>query len=346
MASAADLIAHLAGQPSNLHTTPTPTLPGTASSSSPISLASLFSTTTGTPVPGTHLIRPTRRRPYTLALVYGRTGSGKTELITGHKDWQSNQLLGGFPGPLVYCDFDNRAFDAVTSANECGKDITYLASALPAEVRDLSDEQAKELGVYCLTRVKETIAWAVEQGKQSRSQVNAVVLDGVRILGDIIKLSVRGRIDRPKPKKGDPFPAHLDALINQQLWYFPNKARENGVNLIMIAQATEIYEGRERTGKFTYDCDKIFGEAADWIAEVQISSVEEKLAKMAEESGGKLTASQILEAQRARPSITLRVAKPLMLEGTTYTEGDYGSESPFGYACSRLITHSKIEDWR
>lgn len=342
MASFADLKAHQEGQPSTLAFTPTPGV-----SSSPISLASLFSTITGTPVPGTHLIRPARRRPYTISLLYGRTGSGKTQLITGHRDSPTNTLLlGGFPGPLTYCDLDNRAYDSVVDAIECGKDIMYMPCALPAAILDLSHDQAKDFATESLARLKQTFTWGVEQAKGSRSQVNAIVLDGVKILGDLIKLAVRGRTDRGTPKKGDPFPAALDMLINRELWFFANKAREGACNLIMIAQATQVYDGREATGKLTWDCDKIFAESADWIAEVQISSVEEKLAKMAEEGGGKLTAGQILEASSARPSITLRVAKPLMLEGTTFTENDYGSDSPFAYACSRLITHSKIEDWR
>lgn len=281
--------------------------------------------------------------PYAISLLYGLNGSGKTEFAVGHVE-QDGTISGGLPGPLAVFDFDNRSYQACKNVNLAGKKIHYFPCAPAADILSLDQDEAKEFAGSCLAVVKSDYRAMLQLAKEKK--VLGIVLDGVKELGDLIKIMVRGRPDRPKPKKGEAFPAALDSLINQETWYFANAAREARVNLMMIARAKPIYDGQTPTGAYIWDCDKIWDAAADWSAQIAISSVEDKVKEVTEAAGGKPSALQLMQAMNSKPALSLILSKPLMLGGVRYTEKDWGDAGPFAYACSRLIPRTKVEDWK
>lgn len=279
--------------------------------------------------------------PYSISLIYGLNGSGKTEFAVGHVDPLTGTISGGIPGPLAVFDFDNRGYQACKSANAAGKKIHYFPSALAADIGSMEEKDAKEYATASLSVIKADYSLCLQMAR--KREIRGIVLDGVKELGDLIKIMVRGRPDRPKPKKGE-FLAGLDAVINQELWYFTNAARESRVTLMMIARA-KPNSWPEPTG-FIWDCDKVWDAAADWSAQIAISSVEDKVKEVTEAAGGKPTALQLMQAMNSKPSLSLVLSKPLMLNGVKYTEKEWGEDGPYPYACSKLIPRTKVEDWR
>lgn len=278
--------------------------------------------------------------PYAVTLIYGLNGSGKTEFAVGHVE-PDGTISGGIPGPLAVFDFDNRSRPACESAHHAGKRIHYFPSALAADIGSMEEKDAKEYATASLAVVKADYSLCLQMAR--RQEIRGIVLDGVKELGDLIKIMVRGRPDRPKPKKGE-FLAGLDSIINQEMWYFTNAAREARVTLMMIARA-KPNSWPEPTG-FVWDCDKIWDAAADWSAQIAISSVEDKVKEVTEAAGGKPSALQLMQAMNSKPSLSLILSKPLMLGGVKYQEKDWGGDGPFPYACSRLIPRTKVEDWK
>lgn len=218
--------------------------------------------------------------PYAITLTYGLNGSGKTEFAVGHVE-PDGTISGGLPGPLALFDFDNRSRPACESVHHAGKKIYYFPSALAADIGSMEEKDAKEYATAALGVVKADYSLCLQMAR--RREIRGIVLDGVKELGDLIKIMVRGRPDRPKPKKGE-FLAGLDSIINQELWYFTNAARETRVSLMMIARA-KPNSWPEPTG-FIWDCDKVWDAAADWSAQIAISSVEDKVKEVTEAAGG------------------------------------------------------------
>jgi len=278
--------------------------------------------------------------PYAVTLLYGLNGSGKTEFAVGHVE-PDGSISGGIPGPLALFDFDNRSRPACESVHRAGKRIHYFPSALSADIGSMEEKDAKEYATAALAIVKSDYVSMLQAAR--RREIRGIILDGVKELGDLIKIMVRGRPDRPKPKKGE-FLAGLDSIINQEMWYFTNAAREARVTLLMIARA-KPNSWPEPTG-FVWDCDKIWDAAADWSALISISSVEDKVKEVTEAAAGKPTALQLMQAMNSKPSLSLILSKPLMLGGVRYTEKEWGGDGPFPYACSRLIPRTKVEDWK
>lgn len=321
-----------------------------SSSISP-SLAALFSTTSGERVAGTDVFLVKRRPPYTVAIIYGRSGCGKTSIITGHYDALGN-LVNGVPDPFLLIDMDNRSYDRVVEAVEAGKRAYYTPAALPADILEMDGPEAKEFATQALSRVKHSYRWALGEAKKSRDLMRFIVIDGINELGDLIKLAVRGRVDRPagtKDDKGD-F-GKSDAVINWEMRYFANAAREACVNLVMVARATQVYKGREATGEWTWGCDKIFDQACDWSAEIRLTDVDDKINSATERNGGKpLTPLDIMTIRQMGPSFELVVDKAgnaIKEKGKVYSQADWEREGagPFAYAATRLMPRTKMEDW-
>lgn len=322
----------------------------TSPSSLAPSLSSLFSNVPGESVPGTDFILIRPRPPYTIALIYGKNGCGKTSIVTGHYN-EIGELVGAVPDPFALIDVDNRSYERALEAKEAGKTIYYLPAAYPADIMEMDTEEAKKFATDSLARIKHNYKWAIYQAKQSRDNMRLIALDGVKELGDLISLAYRGRTDRPEPKKGEPFPASIDMLVNRELWYFPNMAREACVNLVMIGRAKEVYKGREGTGAWTWDCNKIFDAACDWSAEIRLTDVEAKLTSATERNGGKpLSPMDIMTISKSGPSFELVVDKAgnnIKEKGRVYTQEDWEREGvgPFAYAATRLMPRTKVEDW-
>lgn len=331
-----------------LNVTPTPSAgKAKTSTTSPVSsgvrssspaLSSLFSGVTGTPVSGTDFVTLAPPPPRCIGLLYGRDKHGKSTFLTDF-----------CPQPVYNINLDNRGEEAAyRAATELGRLVHYLPTAFPADILSMDHEDAKQYGREILDRLVRNYNAAAEM---MRGKGGTLGLDTVTELADLVKLAVRGRVDRPagtKEDKGD-F-GKSDALINRQLWHFPNKARECRVNLIMIARATEIYQDREATGRFTYKCDKVFSSACDWAMEIRKAGVQEQEARFVAENGGKpLSTSQALKIRQQGPQFELEVALGGMAiaeEGKVYTEVEWGEDGPFAYACSRLIPRTTVEDWK
>lgn len=329
----------------------TPTSPGSPLTVSP-SLASLFSTTTGERIPGTDVFLVKRRAPYTIAIIFGKSGTGKTSIVTGHYDDLGN-LVGGVPDPFLLIDMDNRSYDRVVEAIEAGQRAYYTPAALPADILEMDNDAAKEFATQALARIKHSYRWAIAEAKRDRNLMRFIVIDGINELGDLIKLAVRGRVDRPagtKEDKGD-F-GKSDAVINWEMRYYANAAREACVNLIMVARATQVYKGREATGEWTWGCDKIFDQACDWSAEVRLTDVETKIANATAQNGGKaLSPMDLINISRAGPSFELVVDKAgnnIKEKGKVYSQEDWEREGvgPFAYAATRLMPRTSMDDWR
>lgn len=342
----------MAGKAPKGHT-PSPGKPKTSRADNPLASSSLFSGAIGDPVPGTDLLLLKPRPPYTIALIYGQSGCGKTCIGTGYPDPDTGLIVGGMPTPYIHIDLDGRAYEQVLAATQAGRTIYYLSALVsddPQDVLGMENEEAKSYATEMLNRIKTAAKWAAEQARTSRDLCRGIFLDGVNEYGDLIKLAVRGRVDRPlgtKEDKGD-F-GKSDNIINRELWFLPNLARSVCMNLVMTGRAGKVYKGREATGEWTWACDKAFDQACDWSGEIRLSGMDEELVRQAEEGGGKLTALQILQARGAGPSFELKVDKAgnnIKEKGKVYTGEMWGELGPFAYAARRLMPRSTEGDWQ
>lgn len=300
------------------------------------SISSLF-LASGTPLAGTDFVTLAPPPPRTVGLLYARDGHGKTTFVTDY-----------CPEPVFLCNLDNRGEEAAYQATLQGRTVYYLPAAFPADILNMEHEDAKSYGREVLDRLVKNYNAAAEQ---LRGQGGTLAIDTVKELADLVKLAVRGRWDRPagtKEDKGD-F-GKSDSIINRQLWHFSNKARECRVNLILISRAKEIYEGREATGRWTYDCDKVFSAACDWAMEIRKATPQDQINRHLQETGAKeISTSQMLKIKKQGPMFELEVANSKLNigeEGKIYTEAEWGEAGPFAFACAKMIPRTKVEDWK
>lgn len=302
-------------------------------------LTSFFSPVSGTPIPGTDFVTLAAPTPRAICMVYGKDGSGKSTFAARFA-----------PGPVAFINLDGRAEHTVyESIVEHGRTIHFMTTGAPADILNTDHDELKAYGNQVLNKVKRNFTWAVEQSRHGK--VRTIVIDTTKELADLVKLAVRGRVDRPagtKDDKGDY--GKSDAVINRELWFFPTLARQSNANLVLVGRGKPKYVGREDTGKILPDTDKVFSAAVDWIAEIRLASVEEKQARLAEASGGQINALKLIEIAQAGPSFEVQISEKA---GTNiaeldkvYTEKDWGVHGPFAYTCARMYKGTTVEDWK
>jgi len=306
-------------------------------------LDELFSTSAlGTPVDGSDFVILDKPNPYYVALVYGYGGEGKT-FFSCNVD-----------GPVWLLNLDGRAEDTVRSLMAGGpswprRDIRFLRSNYPLDILEMEYDAAKQIAQTVLARFKRNFNLACRSGGH-------IVIDTVDELLLLIKLAVRGRTDRPlgtKEDKGDY--GKSDALINDCLWYFSNKVREQRqANLVLISRAKQEREGRELTGRNEYTAHRIFFDAVDWAVELALLSPREVMA----DGGGNLSPMQIINAGNQGGRFSIEVAKSgcaLDQMGKSYKQAEWeeAGMSAIEYCVSRLKRQEtsaetlpgSVDDW-
>jgi hypothetical protein len=302
-------------------------------------LTTFFSPVSGTPIPGTDFVTLSAPAPRAICMVYGRDGSGKSTFAARFA-----------PGPVAFINLDGRAEHTVyESIVEHGRVVHYMSTGAPADVLNTEHEELKVYAADVLNKIKRNFTWAVEQSRQGK--VRTIVIDTTKELADLVKLAVRGRVDRPagtKEDKGD-F-GKSDAVINRELWFFPTLARQSNANLVLIARSKPKYVGREDTGKVLPDTDKVFTAAVDWIAEIRLASVEEKQARLAEANNGQVNALQLIQIAQAGPSFEVEISEKAGTNHSelnkVYSESDWKEHGPFAYTCARMYKSTTVEDWK
>lgn len=284
-------------------------------------------------------------RKQTVGILYARDGHGKTF-------WGCAYC----PEPIVLIGLDGRGERTAKQVMlETGRKIYYLDAKAPGNAVQMSHEQAQQAGTDAVTTITRNYEWAIEKSIREWGR-GTMIFDTSSELRDIVRLSVRGRVDRPMPKKGERSDfGQSDAVINRTLKYFCDRARDSNLNLILLARSKPVYEGREDTGRVTFDTDKIFVQAADWI--VGLNMVSNAPVGMAVGGGAGMT---MLGAGMGiggngtglmKPSFELQVTNPKCAyeeTGKVYREADWqaAGENPFVYSMQRLIPGSTAGDWR
>lgn len=288
----------------------------------------------GTGIDGTDFLTPDQARlsrAQSVGMIFGRTGVGKTWFVT---HYVSPSL------PLYLISLDGRAKDAVDDAIEAGRVVYPAYCDMPADVLSLSHEEAQSYGQECLSKVMRNLRYASDQARKAGGKV-VICIDTAVELVDGVRLAVRGRVDRPantKDDKGD-F-GKSDAIIKRQLASIVQIGRQSGAHFILTTQAKPIYDGREATGRYTYDTDQRLAEGVDWIVELR-------------RSGGDVGVRTLGSAAvAAKPSWSLSVAKAGTDRtgeelGQVYTEKDWQEyeTGPWQYMSARLYPTTSTEDW-
>lgn len=318
--------------PAGLVATPRTVPSASSGTTGPVSPARATSIGSTAPeLTGSDFILLEEPKAQTVGILFAKDGHGKT--------WFT---VNSCPEPVVLIGLDRRGERAAKEAMKRGRKVYYLDAAMPANALQMSHEQAQEHGKNALDLITRNYEWAI--GKSIREWGRGtLVFDTSTELRDIARVAVRGRIDRPNPKSGEKGDfGKSDALINQTLKYFCDRARDSNLNLVLLSRAKPVYEGREDTGRITWDTDKIFSQAADWI-------VEYRMVGQMVGGGGPIQLLGAMPAMSAGPSFEMQVTQPkLNIEemGKVYRQHEWGAEGPFSYLCTRVVPGSQTEDWR
>lgn len=281
-------------------------------------------------------------RKQTVGILYARDGHGKTF-------WGCAYC----PEPVVLICLDGRGERTAKAVMaETGRKIYYLDAKAPGNAVQMSHEQAQQAGTDALALITRNYEWAIEKSIREWGR-GTLMIDTSSELRDIVKLSVRGRVDRPNPKSGEKGDfGKSDAVINRTLKYFADRSRDSNLNLLLLARAKPIYEGREDTGRITWDTDKIFSQAADWIIGLNmVSGMMPAVGGIQMLGGGIATLGAGSAGSPSKPTFELHVTNPKCAyeeTGNVYREADWNAagENPFVYAMQRLLPGSRAEDWR
>lgn len=277
--------------------------------------------TPATDLPGSDFVILSAPKKQTVGIVFARDGHGKTTFATDF-----------CPEPVAIINLDRRGDRAAHAAGARGRKIYYLNASMPGNVLQMSHEEAQKHGRDALTILTRNFELVVK--KSLEGGIRTICIDTSTELRDIARVAVRGRTDRPQEKGQGDF-GKSDVLINRTLKYFVDTARDGGANLILLARSKPIYDGREDTGRITWDTDKIFSQAADWIVEL----------RRVDPMGG-VRVLGATAAQRPRFEIAVQNPKTNIAEtGAVYTEADWEGVGPFAYTATKLIPGSQFADW-
>lgn len=286
-------------------------------------------TANGTTTPelqGSDFIILEEPKPQTVGIIFAKDGEGKSFCAVNY-----------CPEPVVLIGLDGRAERVAKEALNRGRKIYYLDASMPANVLQMSHEQAQAAGKASLDLITKNYEWAIAKSLQWGR--GTIVIDTSTELRDIARVAVRGRVDRVQTKGEGDF-GKSDAIINRTLWYFCKRARDSKLNLVLLSRSKPIYEGREDSGRSTFDTDKVFVAACDWIAEYRMVGV-----------ANMMTGIQVLGAPTiAGPTFEMQATKPKLAideTGKIYRQADWEADGsgPFAYGCVRMVPGSKTEDW-
>lgn len=281
-------------------------------------------------------------RKQTVGILYARDGHGKTFFGCAY-----------CPEPVVLIGLDGRGERTAKQVmRETGRRIYYLDAKAPGNAVQMSHDQAQLSCSDIVTLITRNYEWAIERSINEWGR-GTLLIDTSTELRDIIRLQVRGRVDRPMPKKGESSDfGRSDAVINRTLKYFCDRSRDSNINLLLLARSRPIYDGREDTGRITWDTDKIFSQAADWIIGLNmVSSLSPSVGGIQMLGGGIATLGAGSTGSPTKPTFELHVTNPKCAyeeTGNVYREADWNAagENPFVYAMQRLLPGSRAEDWR
>lgn len=291
----------------------------------------------------------------TIGVLFKKDGDGGTYVCTMY-----------CPEPVVVIGLDGRGEPPVAAAIRAGRKVFYLDASTPFNVMEMEHEQAQATASESLRLITKNYEWAVEQSITKWGR-GTLVIDTSTELRDLVRVAVRGRVDRPKPQKGEGFlVAQTDAIINRTLKYFADRARNSKLNLILLARAKEIYDGRDATGRFTFDTDKVFLQACDWVAEYR-KVVGGGLMGLSMPMPGALAPGMVagpgvvgavpgvgltgVGGSGSAPTYELVATNPKLAHGETgavYRQVEWEAEGvgPFAYLCERVVPGSSAEDWK
>jgi hypothetical protein len=294
----------------------------------------------------------------TIGVLFKKDGDGGTYVCTMY-----------CPEPVVVIGLDGRGEPPVAAAIRAGRKVFYLDASTPFNVMEMEHEQAQATASESLRLITRNYEWAIEQSITKWGR-GTLVLDTSTELRDLVRVAVRGRVDRPRPQKGEGFlVAQTDAIINRTLKYFADRARNSKLNLILLSRAKEIYDGRDATGRFTFDTDKVFLQACDWIAEYRKVAAGSGLlgmpmggfigtppgavpgaAPIGTLAPGVAPVMGVLGAL-AVPTYEIVATNPKLAHGETgavyrQAEWEVGGVGPFAYLCERVVPGSTAGDWK
>lgn len=263
-------------------------------------------------LPGSDFICPPVPRKQAVALIFGLPAHGKTTL----------GLLYA-PGPVAFFDIDKRGLYAARKAQRAGKIIHYLPVDMPRKMITRSDQELKRLAEKEVSKVMKNAEIVAKESK--RGLVRTVVFDTASELGNLLNMSITGRVDKRKDDFGKS--THLvKGLAKTLVEIF----RESDANMIMLARAKELWVGHEPTGKYKHEGLDTLEYEADWAGHL----------RLAKDRKTKLYRAQTHELEVTKAGMNLKQL------GAVYTEEQWGEDGPFVYACVQNYRGSKAESWK
>lgn len=269
----------------------------------------------------------------TVGMIFSRDGDGKTHLVANY-----------CPEPVVIIGLDGRGEREIKKALKKSRKVFYLDASTPFNVLEMEHEQAMKAASESLRLITRNYEWAVEQSINKWGS-GTLAIDTSKELADIIRVAIKGRVD----KQSDDF-GKSEAIINRTMKYFADRARQSNLSLVLLARSKPIYVGREDTGRITWDTDKVFHQAVDWVAEYRKVSGGGLVGGMP--AGGFIGAAP-MGAMATAPGTTYEIVatNPKLAHGETgavyrQAEWEVGDVGPFAYLCERVVPGSTADDWK
>lgn len=294
-------------------------------------------------------------RKTTVGILFARDGDGKTYLCVNY-----------CPEPVVVINLDGRGERAAKEAIRRGRKVFYLDASTPFNVMEMEHDEAMAAADASLKLITRNYEWAIRESIQKWGK-GTLVIDTSTELRDIVRVAVRGRVDRPNPRTGDKSDyGKSDAVINRTMKYFGDRARASNLNLILLSRSKPVYAGREDTGRITWDTDRVFSQSADWMLEYRMvrGGLGFGMPGAGLVSGGLLGAPDAgvvgggivvpgagMGMPGSAPTYEVVAAHPKLAHGETgavyrQAEWEAAGVGPFAFVCSKVIPGSVPEDWQ
>jgi hypothetical protein len=277
----------------------------------------------------------------TVGMVFAKDGDGKTFFCVNY-----------CPQPVVVIGLDGRGEPPILNAIRSGRKVFYLDASTPFNVMEMEHEQAQAAAQESLHLITRNYEWAVEKSIKEWGK-GTLVIDTTSEFRDIARTAVRGRVDRPNPRTGERGDfGKSDALINRTMKYVMDRARQSNLNLILLARSKPVYEGREDTGRITFDTDKVFTQGVDWIVEYRKVVGMGMLGGLSGPMvGGGLVGNVGGPVAPSTISYEIAVTSPKLVHAETgavyrQTEWEAAGVGPFAYLCEKVVPGSTVEDWK